>query len=172
MHLNIEIKARCIDPEKARQYLLAQGADFKGTDYQEDTYFNVTNGRLKLRQGNIETALIHYNRENEAGPKSSYVSLYATHNGNALKAVLEKALGIGIVVKKQREIYFIGNVKFHIDVVPGLGDFVEIEAIDSDGSIGAEQLQAQCSFYMKALDIKDADLLSESYSDMLEGGGN
>ncbi len=37
-----------------RNYLLTHGADYKGTDRQTDTYFNVPNGRLKLREGNIE----------------------------------------------------------------------------------------------------------------------
>ena len=31
---------------------------------------------------------------------------------------------------KKREIYFIHNVKFHIDNVKNLGTFIEIEAID------------------------------------------
>jgi predicted adenylyl cyclase CyaB len=168
MHLNIEIKARCHAPQRVRAYLLSQGAAFKGTDAQEDTYFVVPNGRLKLRQGNIENALIHYDRADAAGPKSSHVNLYATTQGDTLKALLTKALGIRMVVKKEREIYFIGNVKFHIDVVPELGNFVEIEAIDTDGSIGAAKLQEQCAFYMQALAIEAEDLLSQSYSDMMQ----
>jgi adenylate cyclase class IV len=39
-------------------------------------------------------------------------------------------------VDKKREIYFINNVKFHIDTVDGAGSFIEIEAIDNDGSSG------------------------------------
>ncbi|MBL7709922.1 MAG: hypothetical protein JNJ86_12680, partial [Chitinophagaceae bacterium] len=65
--LNVEIKARCADASFIRNYLLNQGAEFKGTDLQTDTYFNVTNGRLKLREGNIENALIWYERTNQAG---------------------------------------------------------------------------------------------------------
>ncbi|HFD33211.1 MAG TPA: CYTH domain-containing protein, partial [Gammaproteobacteria bacterium] len=53
---------------------------------------------------------------------------------------LTAALGIFKIVDKQRRIYFIGNVKFHIDEVKGLGSFVEIEAIDEDGNIGLEKL--------------------------------
>ncbi len=66
-----------------------------------------------------------------------------------------------------REIYFIENVKFHLDEVKGLGTFVEIEAIDSDGSIGKEKLLEQCNFYLQAFEIKDEDLLEKSYSDMV-----
>ncbi len=73
--LNIEIKARVRDPSFIRNYLLQNGADFKGTDFQTDTYFNVQKGRLKLREGNIETNLIFYERNNEAAPKSSHFQL-------------------------------------------------------------------------------------------------
>jgi predicted adenylyl cyclase CyaB len=43
-------------------------------------------------------------------------------------------------VDKHREIYFVGNVKFHLDTVEGLGTFVEIESIDMDGTIGQDRL--------------------------------
>lgn len=167
MHLNIEIKARCTNPDLIRNYLKENKANFKGTDFQRDTYFNVPNGRLKLRQGNIENSLIHYERENQSGPKSSHVSLYKVENGDVLRNVLLNALGEKVTVEKQREIYFIDNVKFHLDEVPGLGSFAEIEAIDNDGSIGKERLQEQCEFYLKAFGIAETDLLTDSYSDML-----
>lgn len=167
MHLNVEIKVRYNDSDFARQWLISNGADFKGTDHQTDTYFKVQEGRLKLRQGNIENSLIHYKRNNQAGPKDSHVTMTQVANGKELKDVLEKALGILVDVVKQREIYFIGNVKFHVDTVPGLGNFIEIEAIDSNGSIGKEKLLEQCEHYMKQLCIKKVDLISSSYSDLL-----
>jgi len=167
MHLNVEIKARSNDPGFVRQWLLSHEADFKGTDHQTDTYFKVKEGRLKLRQGNIENSLIHYKRNNQAGPKDSEVTMTQVANGKELKSVLEKAMGILVDVVKEREIYFIENVKFHIDSVPGLGNFVEIEAIDSNGSIGKEKLLEQCEYYMQQLAIKKEDLVPTSYSDLL-----
>ncbi|MBI2730224.1 MAG: class IV adenylate cyclase [Sphingobacteriales bacterium] len=167
MHLNIEIKARCSNPDFIRNYLVEHNADCRGTDHQQDTYFNVPSGRLKLRLGNIENSLIYYQRENQSGPKSSLVNLYKVENGNTLRTVLLNALGEKVTVEKKREIYFIDNVKFHLDEVPGLGSFAEIEAIDSDGTIGKEKLQEQCEFYLNAFEIKEDDLLTDSYSDML-----
>ena len=73
--LNVEIKAICNDPLFIRKYLVDNKADFKGTDEQTDTYFNVPNGRLKLREGNIENNLIFYERTNQAGPKQSHFNL-------------------------------------------------------------------------------------------------
>jgi predicted adenylyl cyclase CyaB len=72
-----------------------------------------------------------------------------------------------VEVVKQREIYFIDNVKFHLDNVPGLGSFVEIEAIDANGTVGKEKLLEQCEYYMDKLSIQKEDLISLSYSDML-----
>ncbi len=167
-HNNIEIKARCVDPSFIRNYLQNQNSIFKGVDEQTDTYFNVSNGRLKLRQGVIENSLIFYKRENIAGPKLSEVLLYKVNeNSDLLKNALTHANGIKVSVTKKREIYFIDNVKFHIDEVVGLGSFVEIEAIDSDGSMGIDFIRMQCDHYLQKLKISNEDLLTESYSDML-----
>ncbi len=166
-YLNVEIKARCKDPRYIRDYLLAHHASFKGLDEQTDTYFNVPRGRLKLREGTIENNLIFYERTNQAGPKNSHFHLVKIEDAGGLKAVLEKSSGIKIVVKKKREIYYINNVKFHIDEVPGLGSFVEIEAGNILADLSGEQLKEQCSHYMKELGIQETDLISNSYSDML-----
>ncbi|MCB0598600.1 MAG: class IV adenylate cyclase [Lewinellaceae bacterium] len=163
---NFEIKARCSHPEEIRTLLANQQAEFIGTDPQFDTYFNVPNGRLKLREGNIENALIHYHRNDQAGPKRSDIQLYKTQPRSDLKDVLTAALGVLAVVAKRREIYFIENVKFHLDEVEKLGNFVEIEAIDRDGSIGEEKLQQQCQYYLNLFKITDADLIEVSYSDL------
>src|SRR3989344_1781403 len=119
-HLNVEIKARCNDHAKIREILISKGADFKGTDHQIDTYFKTGNGRLKLREGNIENHLIFYEREDKEGPKESNVILFDNKPGSSLKEILSKSLGILAVVDKLREIYFIENVKFHIDTVKDL----------------------------------------------------
>src|SRR3989339_2205697 len=123
--LNIEIKARSNKQDLIREILKAHRAEFKGVDHQIDTYFKVNSGRLKLREGNIENSLIHYDREDKEGPKQSNVTFYNSADGDSLKEILSKALGILVVVDKSREIYFIDNVKFHIDVVENLGIFVE-----------------------------------------------
>jgi adenylate cyclase, class 2 len=167
--LNVEFKAKTSDILAAENILLKQKPIFIGEDHQVDTYYNVPNGRMKLREGNIENALIYYERENMAGSKSSHVVLYKHLPDKALKNVLTNALGIKVVVDKRRKIYFIDNVKFHFDNVQGLGNFIEVEAIDKDGSIGKEKLQAQCEFYAGILKISNNDFLANSYSDMIMG---
>jgi adenylate cyclase class 2 len=165
--LNIEIKARCADPNRMREILRKRNAAFKGTDHQIDTYFNASFGRLKLREGNIENFLVFYEREDNEGPKESRVTLFKSQPRSSLKEVLVKSLGILVVVDKMREIYFIDNVKFHLDLVEGLGSFTEIEAIDDDGSIGKGRLREQCRRYLEILGIQEHDLIARSYSDLL-----
>lgn len=167
MPLNFEFKARCSDPDSLEEKLLTLQPRFAGEDLQTDTYFVVPNGRLKLREGPIENALIHYNRADEADAKTSEVQLFSTSPGSNLKELLTAALGVKVVVQKRRRIYFVDNVKFHFDRVDGLGTFVEVEAIDRDGSIGLEKLQEQCFYYRGFLGVNAEDCLSGSYSDML-----
>lgn len=166
-HINIEIKAKCKNQNNIRDFLKSQNALFEGVDHQIDTYFKIKSGRLKLREGNIENFLIYYERENLSGPKQSDVVLYKNEPGSPLKEILAKSLEILVVVDKKREIYFIENIKFHLDEVAGLGTFMEIEAIDRDGSIGKEKLLKQCNKYLDLLEIKKEDLISNSYSDLL-----
>ncbi len=163
----VEIKARCTQARRVRDYLHSHGADVRGIDDQTDTYFQVPHGRLKLREGRIENALIYYERTDQESAKQSHVLLTETPPGSALKAQLTQALGVLVVVKKRREIAFIDNVKFHIDRVEGLGQFVEIEAIDSEGTLSQEQLLAQCQSFQAGLGIQPRDLVAESYSDLL-----
>lgn len=82
---------------------------------------------------------------------------------SSLKEILTKSLEILVVVNKKREIYFIGNVKFHIDTVEDLGTFVEIEAIDNDGTIEKDKLLEQCQFFLDLFKISQDDLISVSY---------
>lgn len=167
-HINIEIKAKCFHPKKVEAFLVSANALFKGTDLQKDTYFNVPNGRLKLRQGNIENNLIFYNRNNEKGPRQSDFQLLPVVNATEMENLLTEALGVKVIVVKKRNIYFLGNIKVHIDEVPQLGYFIEIEASNlSDPSLTVEQLHKQCEDLMQHFEIKEEDLIENSYSDLL-----
>lgn len=166
-YLNVEIKARCTDPSSIRNYLADHHAEFKGTDHQTDTYFNVINGRLKLREGNIENNLIYYERNNQAGPKDSKFHLVKLEDAAGLKEVLTKSVGIKAIVKKLREIWYIRNVKFHIDIVDQLGSFIEIEAGNILADLSREELKKQCDFYLGEFGVAYEDLVTVSYSDLV-----
>lgn len=167
MHVNFEFKARATDVDLLENRLKELNPVFKGEDHQVDTYFNVPSGRLKLREGNIERALIWYQRPDTAGAKQSDVILYQPGPDDALKDILIRSLGVKTIVDKCRKIYFIDNIKFHFDRVENLGSFVEVEAIDRDGDIGIETLRHQCQRYAELFEIRQEDYLASSYSDML-----
>lgn len=165
--LNIEFKAKAGNLNELEKKLLTLDPVYIGEDNQVDTYFNVASGRLKLREGNIENSLIFYERKNIAGVKQSDILLFQHSPDESLKDILEKVNGIKVVVDKKRKIYFIDNVKFHFDIVEGLGNFVEVEAIDKNESIGIDKLKEQCNFYASFLEIAVADYIALSYSDMI-----
>ena len=168
MHIkNIEFKAKVVDIKQYEEKLLSLNPKFIGVDNQLDTYFNVEKGRLKLREGNIENALINYDRNDIQDSKESQIILYKHEPNIALKNILEKQLGIKVIVNKKRKIYFIDNIKFHFDKVENLGDFIEVEAIDENNEFGIEELKNQCNKYLKFFELEKENLVEKSYSDLI-----
>ena len=166
---NVEIKARCARLDEVRAILMRAGADARGADAQTDTYFVVPRGRLKVREGSIENALIAYERPDEPGAKPCEVRMTELdpESSGPLRELLEAALPVRVQVRKRREILFIANVKFHLDQVEGLGTFVEIEAQSRGGAPERAVLEAQAAEWRARLGIADADLEPRSYSDLL-----
>lgn len=164
---NIEFKARVNNLEEAEALLQTQLPLYKGLDHQVDTYFKVPNGRLKLREGNIEHALIQYQRENLEGAKESSVILYRHQPDPALKQILTQQFGVLKVVDKQRKIYFIDHVKFHFDHVLGLGTFMEVEVINENNRFTRAALQAECDRWINFFQIRPEQFVASSYSDLV-----
>lgn len=164
---NFEFKAKVNSLKTYEEALLQLNPEFKGTDHQIDTYFDTKKGRLKLREGNIENALIQYYREDTQGTKLSEVTIYKHQPDTALKQILTTQLGVKIVVDKIRKIYFLDNVKFHFDRVKGLGEFVEVEAQSEDDKLDISTLKEQCEYFLEFFQIKAEDVMKKSYSDMM-----
>ena len=124
-----------------------------------------------MREGAIENALIAYERPDTPGAKPCDVTMTEldADASAALRELLEAALPVRVRVRKRREILFIGNVKFHLDEVDGLGAFVEIEAQGRGGEPPRAVLEAQAAEWRARLAIEDADLEPRSYSDLLAG---
>jgi adenylate cyclase, class 2 len=166
--INIEFKARMRDEKRVRAALKSLHPRVAGTDHQVDTYFNTPSGRLKLRQGIIENALIFYHRENTARVRPSHVLLYEFDDPaqvRTLKKVLAPALGVAAVVDKIREIYFVDNVKINLDRVRGLGKFLEVEAFVKKGNL--RQCRKQAEQMKEMFGVLPEDILSHSYSDLV-----
>ena len=136
MAKDVEIKARLTKSQF--QQVAGRAAELAERGPLEleqcDTFFHSKSGRLKLREfadGSAE--LIHYHRDDQAGPKSSGYALIPCPDPTALKAALAAANGIRGVVKKQRTVYFTGPTRIHLDRVEGLGDFLELEVVVEAG---------------------------------------
>lgn len=163
--VNFEFKARLKDESRIRAALKRLRARYVGTDHQLDTYYRVPTGRLKVREGKIENALIFYQRTNSARPRRSSIELMLLPRRNALRAILSGALRPQVVVDKRREIFFVGSVKIHLDRVRGLGKFVEVEAITRTGRLHHARIQARR--IQRLFGIAPADIIARSYSDMV-----
>jgi len=163
--INYEFKARLKSDAGVRAALKNLRARYIGTDHQVDTYFHVPAGRLKIREGRIENALIFYQRTNAARARRSKIEMMLLPPRNSIRAILSAALGVRVVVDKRRQIYFVGNVKIHLDRVRGLGNFVEVEAISRGGSVA--KVRDQARKFQKLFGIKTSDIMPESYSDLM-----
>uniref|UniRef100_A0A1B6DSD7 CYTH domain-containing protein n=1 Tax=Clastoptera arizonana TaxID=38151 RepID=A0A1B6DSD7_9HEMI len=124
---NIEIKAKVLNPEhfinKVNIISNSEGKEFS----QVDVFFNVANGRLKLRKEKDDYCLIFYDRPDTDGPKLSKFNKCYVSDGEGLQTTLIAALGIKGVVKKLRRLFLIGQTRVHLDNVDGLGNFMELE---------------------------------------------
>lgn len=170
MPTNIEIKARVRDVSRLRAAVepLCDGP-VEILD-QEDTFFATTKGRLKLRVlGGQHGELIHYHRENAAGPKPSNYAIAPTSDPVALKAILTATLGAVGVVTKRRRLYLVGQTRVHLDEVEGLGAFLELEVVLRPGQPEEEGL-AIARGLMAKLGIGEDELVKGAYIDLLRGG--
>lgn len=169
---NIEIKAKGFDNDLIRKALIKQNAKFIGKDFQIDTYFKVKEGRLKIREGNIENYLIYYLRNENSDIKKSTVIREDLNKLTSIFNVFISNLEILGIVKKVREIYFIENVKIHLDKIENLGEFIEIEAKNETGNYTKDYLDKQCHEYMKIFNIQKTDIINNSYIDLVLSKNN
>lgn len=168
MATNIEIKARVDDFENLKARAASLSDQPLKIIPQEDTFFNIEKGRLKLRiQVPDQGYLIYYERPDQDGPKRSDYHLAETHDPQSLKTTLALALGIRGVVKKTRYLYMVGQTRIHLDEVEGLGHFVELEVVMREGQGDAEG-QAIAEDLMRRLGVRDDALIEGAYMDLLE----
>jgi predicted adenylyl cyclase CyaB len=168
MPRNVEIKARVRDMDAVRARAAALSDAPVVVLEQEDTFFHVPDGRLKMRvfpDGKGE--LIAYRRPDVEGPKTSEYFVYRTPHPHQLADLLTRALGARGVVRKRRLLYLVGPTRMHLDEVEGLGAFLELEVVLADGQSEAEG-EAIARRLLGDLGIQDEDRVAEAYIDLLE----
>ncbi|MDP8207504.1 MAG: class IV adenylate cyclase [Candidatus Electryonea clarkiae] len=168
MSKNIEIKAKANDFQ--RQITIAKkiSDDPPQHLFQEDTFFNVSTGRLKLREfGDGTGELIKYERSDSIEPSESNYIIYPTDNPDTLKEALTKALGVRSVVRKKRIVYHTGQTRIHFDDVEDLGLFIELEVVLEPGEKNDYSIKI-AEELMTNLEINHQDLVESAYVDLLE----
>lgn len=165
-HRNLEFKAETESLELLRASLRALEAGFSGRLHQIDTYFNVPKGRLKLREvEDYGGTLVYYERPDAAESRYSHYQLCDIANHAPFKQMMSDVLGVKVIVEKNRELWIYGNTRIHLDEVLDLGEFIELETVIRDQS--EAEAQAEHNYLKETLHIAAADLIPDSYSDLL-----
>ncbi len=165
---NIELKARVRDLEDFSARLKKLKPKKPRVLVQEDVFFRVRSGRLKLRTlGHKSGELIFYERPDLPGPKTCEYRIVRTLEPAALRNALSAALGIRGIVKKVRLVCLVGQTRIHLDDVGGLGLFMELEVVLKPGQKSSEGT-AIARDLAKKLGLGKSDLISGAYLDLLE----
>ncbi|MHC4709880.1 MAG: class IV adenylate cyclase [Planctomycetota bacterium] len=127
---NVEFKAELRDPSAARQQCHQLGGERIGTLKQTDTYYRMTDGRLKKREAPGEpTEWIYYHRRDIVRPRMSSYAILS--DAQAKRRWGTHSLRAWLKVAKKRELWMLENIRIHLDDVLGLGRFIEFEAVIS-----------------------------------------
>ena len=167
MARNIEIKARIESVEAWLPKARAVADSGPNRILQDDTFFDCPSGRLNLRSFSAtDGELIFYRRPDCAGPKESFYSLAPLGKPELLREVLNLAYGQIGRVRKTRHLFLAGRTRIHLDRVEGLGDFLELEVVLSEGEPAEAGTKVAMELLGK-LGISNESLVAPAYIDLL-----
>ena len=168
MARNVEIKARVTNFPQLQEDAARLSGTPGETIHQVDVFFNIDQGRLKLRILAPDYGeLIYYIRENQRGPKVSQYQRAKTTEPEKMREILKQKYGVRGVVRKVRILHWINNTRIHLDQVEGLGFFMELEVLLEEDQSVAGGLKIADDL-MQKLKIQTDDLIEMAYIDMLE----
>lgn len=168
MAKNIEVKAVMRDPARVRAVTAARATRGPEVETQVDTYYRVDasgEARLKVRDSSRHgLQRIRYHRPEVAGVRASEYELTPlTGPDDPRLADLGEPV---LVVTKRREVFWVDNVRVHLDRVEGLGEYLELEAV-VDATHDDARGFAQVEELLAAFGVGEADRVRASYSDLL-----
>jgi adenylate cyclase class IV len=163
---NLELKCSIGSLAAAEKTAHAIGAEDHGVLVQEDTYFTVPHGRLKIRSHEAgSTELIAYDRPDDEGERWSDYRRIDITSVPGVKDALSITLGVSCVVKKRRHLFLVRDARIHLDEVEGLGAFLEFEVTNEERS-KAQTLMAQlCASF----GVGPGQGIGGSYADLVSG---
>lgn len=164
---NIEFKAELRHLPSARAQCRALGAQLIGHLHQSDTYFRLTDGRLKRREAKGEPVeWIFYHRPDGASPRMSNFTILSEAQAQRRWGTAHLRPWLSVV--KHRELWMIDNVRIHLDEVDNLGTYIEFEAI-----VSGERDVKTCYEMIASLRETFGPVLGEpvavSYADLIDG---
>ncbi len=173
--IEIEVKVRA-DHSKARSILKNIGAVKLGVESQSDIYFAApyrdfakTDEALRIRSLDGQAVLTY------KGPKLDGISKsrkeFETPVEEAATIKILRALGFSEagVVRKQREIFSAGEITICLDLVEGLGEFLEVEIVAEKD---LENSRAKLFELLKQFGAGEKDSIRTSYLEMILGKNN
>jgi adenylate cyclase class IV len=160
----LALKARDRDPRASLLSCESLGADAREVSIQRDTYFQGPRGRLKLREQGERAFLFAYERLTLLGhPERRW--LFEVRQPEVVMAAYSKSLGVEAIVVKRRRTFLWRGIHIHLDAVEDLGSFIKLHPAGPDESGLADEGRVRA--LRRTLRIEDADLLTESYCDLL-----
>lgn len=130
---------------------------------QKDVYYQCNRGLLKLRIENGSYFLIKYLRDEKNKRWSNYEILKL--EGKNPEKFLNSLLNIETVVEKKRTLYLYKNTRIHLDIVKGLGKYLELETIvKKDRKIASREFEEVILF----LGLDKSKQIRASYKNLLK----
>jgi ribonuclease HI len=173
-NLELKIAVRALDDIKRRAGTLGGKLDSRLT--QDDQFYTCADGtRLKLRrevqhlpdgQSRQHAELIRYLREDTATARLSSYERESVADPEALHSELAARHGVGVAVRKGREVVLIGRTRLHLDAVAGLGTFVELELVLREGET-PEAARAELEHIIRGLGLYGQPVEPRAYADLL-----
>ena len=163
MYKDYTIKAKVNSRKEIENTLALLNSKFIGVDKQTDTYFETSQGKLKLRQGTIENLITHYERIHDGEAEKTHVYRYDVNPTEEEIAKLKSLHPVIGIVKKERKIYFIDHIKIHLDRLENEEEYIELEAIDRQNQYSNEELKRQCLEVKEKLGIRESDIVQTGY---------
>ena len=142
MGMEVEVKAYAEDLKEVEARIREMGAELTWEGEQVDTYYNhperdfaKTDEALRIRNEKSDSFLTYKGPKVDELSKTREEIQFSIENAEAAGKVLVK-LGFSTagIVKKYRKKFKLQDLKISLDRVDGLGDFVEVEALDTNRS--------------------------------------
>ncbi|RLA94702.1 MAG: class IV adenylate cyclase [Deltaproteobacteria bacterium] len=134
--MEIEIKARVKNRDEVKERIKSIG-NFVRKEHQEDLYFDspyrnfVESGEvLRIRKTLHKNTLTYKKKRTDERARIRIEHEAKVESGDDIAEILEDLGFIQIAkIRKEREIYNTNECKIELDMVEGLGEFVEVEIL-------------------------------------------